>query len=171
MGFVATVIAFERTEVEGVQTPECSVNRDGDETATGHHFSSPGDDAPPLPGDLAMLADDSGAGEAQPVGYQDPSTPGRAAPGEKRIYARSAAGVVACEIWLKSDGSLVVESASGATVELGTDGAVRLANGAGELAIDAAGNVTATTPLGTFGAATHTHTTPFGPSGPPITGT
>jgi hypothetical protein len=54
---------------------------------------------------------------------------------------------------------------------LGPDGSARLGNALGELALDAAGNVTWTTPLGTNGAATHTHTTPFGPSGPPIPGT
>lgn len=171
MGFVAGVTAFARTETQGAQTPEVTVDRDGDETATAHHFAAPGDDAPPLPGDLAFLADDTGSGEAQAVGYQDPSTPGLAAPGEKRIYARSAAGVVAVALWLKGDGTLVVESQSGAVVELGADGAVRIGNALGEVAVDAAGVVTATTPLGTFGAGTHTHATPFGPSGPPIPGT
>lgn len=154
MGFLGAVIAFERATVDGAQAPEVRVDRDGDEVATGHHFSAPGDDSPPLPGDLAYLGDDAGAGSAQAVGYQDPATPGTAAPGERRLYARSAPGVVAVELWLKGDGTLVASNASGAVVELGPDGSVKW-----------------TTPLGTNGAATHQHATPFGPSGPPIVGT
>lgn len=152
-GFLGAVIAFARETVSGSHVPETRVDRDGTDAATTGHFSAPGDDAPPLPGDLAYLADDFGAGNAQAVGYQDPATVGVAAPGEKRIYARSGPGVVACEIWLKADGAIVI------------------AMPLGSLAIDAAGNVTATTPLGTAGALTHTHTTPFGPSGPPIPNT
>ena len=71
---------------------------------------------------------------------------------------------------LGADGSVSIATAS-ASAELGSDGSIDLSNGAGGVAVDAAGNVTFTTPLGTFGAGTHTHTTPFGPSGPPIPGT
>jgi hypothetical protein len=171
MGFLARVISFARTTVDGAQAPEVTVDRDGDEVATGYHFESSGDDAPPLPGDLAYLGDDAGAGAAQAIGYQDPLTPGTAAPGERRIYSRSAPGVVAVELWLKGDGTLVATNPAGGVLELGPDGSARLGNALGELALDAAGNVTWRTPLGTNGAATHTHPTPFGPSGPPIPGT
>jgi hypothetical protein len=171
MGFLGTVVSFSRTVVDGEQAPEVRVDRDADEIATAHHFSPPGDDAPPLPGDLTYLGDDVGAGAAQAVGYQDPSTPGTAAPGERRLYSRSGPGVVAVELWLKGDGTLVASNPAGAVLELGPDGSARLANAIGELALDAAGNVTWTTPLGTNGASTHSHTTPFGPSGPPIPGT
>jgi hypothetical protein len=171
MGFLATVISFVRTVVDGAQAPECRVDRDGDDTATAYHFAAPGDDAPPLTGDLAYLGDDSGAGAAQAVGYQDPFTPGKAAAGERRIYARAAPGVVAIDLWLKRDGTLVATNLAGGVLELGPDGAGRVRNALGELAVDAAGNVTWRTPLGTNGAATHTHATPFGPSGPPIAGT
>lgn len=171
MGFLASVVSFSRTVVDGAQAPECAVDRDGDETVTGGHFGPPGDDSPPLPSDVAYLGDDTGAGAAQITGYQDPATPGLATPGERRLYARSAPGVVAVELWLKSDGTLVARNPTGARLELGADGSARLATGLGELAIDPAGNVTWTTPLGTFGAATHQHATPFGPSGPPLRGT
>lgn len=171
MGFLATVVAFERTTIAGAESPECTVDRDGDETLRAHHFGAPGDDAPPLPGDVGYLGDDAGAGAAQIVAYQDPSTRGVAAPGERRIYSRSGPGVVAVELWLKADGTLVAHNPVGAVLELGPDGSARLANALGELALDAAGNVTWTTPLGTNGAATHVHPTPFGPCGPPIPGT
>jgi hypothetical protein len=172
VGFLGTVIAFERAVVDGAQAPECRVDRDGDETATAHHFTAPGDDAPPLTGDLAYLGDDAGAGAAHAVGYQDPATAGVAAGGERRIYSRSGPGVVAAEVWLKADGTIIARGvAAGAVLELGPDGSGRVGNALGELAVDAVGNVTWTTALGTNGAATHSHSTPFGPSGPPIPGT
>lgn len=151
MGFLATVTAFARTVTGGEQTPE--VTLDHNDGATAYHFAPAGDDAPPLPGDLAFCPDDAGKGGAQVAGYQDPKLAGLASGGDKRIFSRSGPGVVAAEVWLKADGSLVVR------------------NGLGELAIDAAGNVTWKTALGTNGAATHTHGSPFGPTTAPIPGT
>jgi hypothetical protein len=170
MGFLATVVSFTRSVFAGAQAPECTVDRDGGETLTALHLGAPGDDAAPLPGDVAYLGSDEGSGAAQIVAYQDPSTPGVAAPGERRIYSRSGPGVVAAELWLKADGTLVAKNASG-SLELGPDGSGRLVNPLGSIALDAAGLVTWTTPLGTNGAATHQHGTPFGPTTPPIPGT
>jgi hypothetical protein len=153
VGFLATVVSFARTVLAGEQAPECRLDLDGGDASTAHHFSPPGVDAVPLPGDVAYAGDDAGAGKAQIVGYQDPKTAGLAEPGEVRLYSRSGPGVMAVELWLKADGSLVAR------------------NALGELAIDAAGVVSWTTPLGTNGAATHSHSTPFGPSGPPLPGT
>jgi hypothetical protein len=170
MGFLGTVVSFTRAVVGGAQAPEVKIDRGGNDALTAHHFAAPGDDAPPLPGDVAYLGDDAGAGAVQSLAYQDPKTAGVAAAGERRIYSRSGPGVVAGELWLKADGTLVAKNASG-SLELMPDGSLRLGNALGELAVDAAGSVTWKTPLGTFGGATHSHTTPFGPSGPPIPGT
>lgn len=170
MGGLGTVVEFTRAVVEGSQTPEVKVDRAGGDAVTAYHFAPPGDDSQPLPSDLAYLGEDVGAGNAQALGYQDPETPPLAGPGEKRIYARSGAGVASCEVWLKADGSVVVKNDAG-SLELAPDGAATLANQLGSIALDAAGNVTATTPTGTYGAGTHLHPTPFGPSGPPMPGT
>lgn len=153
MGILARVLSFVRSQVDDAQAPEVSVDLDGDETLTALHFTPPGVDAAPLAGDVATLAPSSGKGAVDAVGYQDPATPGEAQPGEVRLYARSAPGAMAVELWLQADGSLVAR------------------NALGELAIDAAGVVTWRTPLGQNGAGTHTHPTPFGPSGAPIPGT
>lgn len=172
MGFLATVVEFLRSTVEGVPTPEAKVDRGGNDTVTGYQFGPPGIDAHPLPGDVAYLGDDLGKGSAQILGYQDPKNAGTAGAGEHRLYSRSSDGLIVAEIWLKADGSILISNAVGAsTVELAADGAIALSNATGGIAVDAAGNVTATTPLGQFGSGTHTHTTPFGPSGPPIPGT
>jgi len=187
MGFLATVVEFLRSSVEGVPTPEAKVDRGGNDTVTGYQFAPAGDDAQPLPGDVAYLGDDLGAGNAQILGYQDPTNAGLAGPGERRLYSRATDGTVTAQVWLKADGSILIANDEGSALlgpdgtisllagsasgELAADGAISLSNASGGLAIDAAGNVVATTPLGTFGAGTHMHTSPFGPTGPPIPGT
>lgn len=172
MGFLATVVEFLRSSDQGTPTPEVKVDRGGADTVTGYHFAPPGTDAPPLAGDVAYLGDDLGAGNAQAVGYQDPKNAGVAGPGEHRIYARDASGTLVAEVWVKADGAILARSVpGGSSVELAADGSISLANATGGLAIDAAGNVVATTPLGTFGAGTHMHLSPFGPTGGPIPGT
>jgi hypothetical protein len=187
MGFVAAVVEFTRSVVDGQQTPEAKVDLGGDDATTAYHFANPGDDSQPLPGDVAYLGEDSGTGNSQIVGYQDPTTAPVAGAGEKRIYARSGAGAVACAVWLKADGSVLVSNDQGAlelkvdgsvtvsnpqgSAELGSDGSVSVGNALGSIKVDAAGSVTWTTPLGTNVAGTHTHLSPFGPTGPPIPGT
>lgn len=105
---IARVVAFARTVVEGAQAPEVRVDDGSGAASTPYHFAPPGDDSPPLPGDVVHVAEASGAGFGSAVGYQDPDTEPQAAPGERRLYARSGPGVVACEVWLKADGSIEV---------------------------------------------------------------
>jgi hypothetical protein len=153
MGSLGNVVEFLRSVVAGAQAPTVKVDRGGNDSVGGGHFSAPGDDSPPLSGDLAYLGSDQGAGAVQMLGYQDPLTAPKAAAGEKRIYARSGPGVVACEVWLKADGTVLVSNGLGG-IELAPDG-----------------SVTFTTSLGTFGADSHSHPSPFGPLGAPIPGT
>jgi hypothetical protein len=172
MGYLANVAEFQRKADQGTPTPEVKCDNGDGDPVTGGHFAPPGTDAPPLPGDVAYLGEDLGKGNAQAVAYQDPKNAGVAAAGEHRTYARAGDGSIVGEIWQKGDGSILVRSVLGASsAELCADGAIALSNAAGGLTIDAAGNVTATTPLGTFGAGTHGHNSPFGPIGPPIPGT
>jgi hypothetical protein len=170
VGSLGDVKEFTRSVVEGKQTPEVKVDRGGDDAISAYHFAPAGDDSQPLPSDLAYLGEDTGTGNAQALGYQDPDSAPVAGAGEKRIYARSGPGVVACEIWLKADGTVLLKNAQG-SLELTVDGTARLSNALGSLELAAAGGATVTTPLGTFGATTHMHTSPFGPTGPPIPGT
>lgn len=150
MGFLATVLSFSRRVVSGAQAPEARVDRGGGNTMTAFHFSAPGDDSHPLPGDVAYLGDDAGRGATQVLGYQDAETAPVAGAGEKRIYARSGPGEVSAEVWLKADGSLLLK------------------NEKGSIELQITGHVKVSTPLGAYDWATHTHQTPFGPSGPPI---
>lgn len=160
MAFIAQVLSFTRAVVNGLQTPELKVDKGGGNTATPGHFADPGDDSQPLATDDAICVENGKRSES--VGYQDPHTDPKAGPGEKRVYSRSGPGVVACEVWLKSTGELVIENAAG-TITLATDGTVDI-NGA---VIDLAGNVTTALQISLD---THTHPSPFGPTGPPLPG-
>lgn len=162
MAFIADVLSFIRETVNGQQTPRVKVDQGGENTSTPGHFADAGDDSQPLPTDVAVCVDGPGSGSAQVVGYQDPTSAPKAGAGEKRIYSRSGPGVVACEVWLKSNGELVIENAAG-IITLATDGTVDI-NGA---VIDLAGNVTTALQISLD---THTHPTPFGPTGPPLPG-
>jgi len=180
------LIEFTRATVEGKQTPEAKVDLGGDDAATAGHFSAPGDDSFPLAGDVVFLGDDKGTGNSQILGYQDPDSAPVAGEGEKRIYARSGPGVVACAVWLKKDGVVLIKNAQG-SLELKADGGVFVSNAQGSLELTAAGTckvsnaqgsielaageITVTTPLGTYGASSHQHVSPFGPTGPPIPNT
>jgi len=164
------VVEFTRSAIAGAQASEVKLDRGGEDAVTAYHFAPPGDDSQPLPGDVAYLGDDEGAGTGQALGYQDPRTAPLAGAGDKRIYARSGAGVASCQVWLKADGSVLISNDQGA-VELKPDGTALVSNAQGSIELAASGAVTVTTPLGTFGADTHMHTTPFGPSGGPIPGT
>ena len=93
----------------------------GGQNVTVPHYAAPGDDALPLPGDSAAIEDSAGAGAEQAVGYADTRNEGKAAPGEKRLYARDTTGQVVGEVWLKGDGAIVAENAGG-TVTLSPDG-------------------------------------------------
>jgi hypothetical protein len=152
-GSLGEVVEFVRVITNGQQTPEAKIDLGADDAATAGHFSAVGDDSYPLLGDLVYLGDGTGAGSAEILGYQDPTTLPKATAGEKRIYSRSGPGVVACEVHLKSDGTVVVSNTLG-RLELLPDG-----------------NVTVTTPLGSYGVATHVHGSPFGPTTAPIPNT
>ncbi|MCP4604481.1 MAG: hypothetical protein GY847_28825 [Proteobacteria bacterium] len=86
---------------------------------------------------------------------------------------------------LKDDGTVELTTLNNATVTLATSGAIAIENSAGSAEIDASGNVTVDGPVikvGGSGASepalqgtkfivkfnAHTHTTAFGPSGPPV---
>jgi hypothetical protein len=109
-----------------------------DDTAT--HGQPPGVDALPLPDDYAITVEDVGTGNVLAVGYIDPDNKGTAVAGEFRVYARNSSGAVVCDVHLKADGTVVVNG--------GTESAVK-------------GDTFKTT----YDA--HTHSTAFGPSGPP----
>lgn len=137
---------------------------DGD-TGTNDRFSCPGDDSPPLPGDDVALVEGSRSGSENAVGYSDQSLDGIASPGEKRCYSRTSAGALAASIWLKGDGTIVVQSelaAAGGVIEIAPSGVVTV-NGAAT--IDTSGEVIGKSdvPATQVGLTTHQTASPMGP--------
>lgn len=137
MSRVAEVIAIDRS------AEPAAVKVDPEDPCTPDHYQPAGDDALPLKGDFAAVSDDEeGSSSGECVGYHDPVDANRkAAPGEKRIYARSPDGVCVGEIWLKGDGTLALKSTLATVggsieikpsgeivangVEIGTDGVIK----------------------------------------------
>ena len=105
MARIATVIDSTRVSLDGVEYTLVKV--DETDTVQAPHFADAGDDSLPLPGDMAAL-DESEADELRATGYNDPTNAGVALPGEKRMYARDADGVIVGVIYLRASGLIDV---------------------------------------------------------------
>lgn len=109
MGAVSQVLSTDGKDVKA--------SRGNENNVTARHFTAAGDDSHPLPGDYCALSSASGTGRQTAVGYMDKVNPPKAAPGEKRIYARDESGAVVCEMWLKNSGEINISTeSSGADV-------------------------------------------------------
>jgi hypothetical protein len=144
MSRIATVLSFERTEVDDAQVSEVKVDPGGGANVTAQHFAPPGDDSHPLPGDFVATTASPGSGNEHATGYVDPANEPQSGPGEKRIYARNGDGAVTAVVWLKSDGEVLVESVEGGSViRIAPDGGVHLGDASGAAKIPRADRVDA----------------------------
>lgn len=170
---VAIVVKATRTTDEGAHVVDVEADPGGGNNATLDHFTPPGIDALPLPGDAAAIGDGAGTGVEQTTGYNDPKNEGKARPGEIRVYARREAdGSVVCDVWLKGDGSIRGENEAGGYFELKADGSFEV-NGVKVTltgAVEAPLEITAMAAAVPVKLSTHTHPTGTGPSGPPMPG-
>lgn len=175
MGLIGRLLAFSRGTRKGAQVAMSKIDPGGGYNVTSEHFGAPGDDGQPLPGDYVVAVRVPRTGGSVAVGYLDPTNAGQAGPGERRLYSRAADGALMAWIWLKADGSVVIENDGGGSIVMAPGGDIVL-NG---VTIDTAGNITtsATIEGGTVRTAagidldTHTHsgvTTGGGNSGPPV---
>lgn len=169
---VAEVLSVTRTEVDGVHVTDIKADPGGGDNITAQHFATAGDDSHPLPGDSVVMVPEGGSGTEVAVGYLDPKNEPEAQAGERRLYSRDEDGAIQAVIWLKNDGSILIDNGSG-TVELAAGGDVTI-NG---VTIDTSGNisapgeVTAMADAAPVNLSTHQHPTAMGPSGPPTPGT
>jgi hypothetical protein len=171
---VAIVLKSERTTEDGAHVVDVEADLGGEDIATLDHFTPPGVDALPLPGDAAALSSGAGTGREQTTGYNDTKSAGKALPGEIRVYARREAdGSVVCDVWLKGDGSIRGENVAGGYFELKADGSFEVNGVKISLlgAVEAPLEVTAMAAAVPVKLSTHTHPTGTGPSGPPMPGT
>ena len=157
MGELAKLLSFVRRVRRDANVSDAKVDTGGGPNITAEHFSTPGDDSHPLPGDFVLLVRVQQTGRSAAAGYLDPLNEQTAGPGERRLYARDSAGAIVSTIWLKNtgevlinnglgsvklrpDGGTIVET-PGATFDVGADGTVKTDNGAGSIELQASGNV------------------------------
>ena len=139
MGRVVKVLSFKRFVRNGVNVSDVKADRGGSDTRTLEHFSAPGDDSQPLPGDYAAALPQAGTGRDSAVGYVDPVNEPKSGPGEKRVYARDPdTGAVVGEVWLKNDGGVVLVNDK-AALTLSAAGGIKGENAAGEYELTPAG--------------------------------
>lgn len=173
----AIVVSTHREAVESKPVTEVRLDTGGN-AVTADHFDGAGEDALPLPGDVAEYGYGAPAGSLEIIGYHDPKNQGLAGPGEKRIYARNPnSGTIVCQILLGSGGAINIDGlVNGGTAVLDPSDGSWTING---VRIDKQGNITtpgevmamSTGPGTGVKLSTHVHPTGTGPSGPPTTGT
>jgi hypothetical protein len=104
MGLIGKILSFVRQMRNGANVSDVKSTIAGKYPVTPEHYSSPGDDSHPLPGDYDFLVPTKQKGRMAAVGYVDPNNTQAAQAGEKRIYARDSSGVEIVQLHLKNDG-------------------------------------------------------------------
>ncbi len=153
MGVTAVVKGFDRFTTGSANFSRVTIDPGAGANQDAIHYSDPGDDSQPLSDDLVAASSNLSTNGQNAVGYVDIKNPGITQPGEKRIYARDADGVITASFYLQNDGTIV------------------LANDNATITISAAGNFDFTGGTFTINGqpfATHTHNAgdPPGQTGP-----
>jgi hypothetical protein len=128
MGRIAVVESIARVSDADGETLEAKCDMGGGDIATPDVAGAAGDDSPPRPGDVAVLMTVPGGSDYVVVGFIDTENAGKAAEGERYLYARDGGGAPVCSIWLKSDGSIVLDGPG--RIEIKSNGQVDINNGA-----------------------------------------
>ncbi len=140
MGLIALLKSFTRVVRNGAQASDVKIDPSGGANLTVEHFAPPGDDSNPLPNDFVVAVSIPRTGGWAAVGYIDPLNVPKAAPGEKRIYARDPSdGSDIVDLWLKNDGTGILSNANG-SVTLSPDGGIKGDNGSGSFELQSGGN-------------------------------
>lgn len=112
MARIGLLKKFTRLVRRGAQVNDVEFDPGGKALITGEGFAAAGDDSHPLVESDYILADDlPKSGNEAVMGYVDPINPGKAEPGDKRIYSRRTSdGLYIAEGWLKNDGTIIHNS-------------------------------------------------------------
>ncbi len=135
------LLSFIRGTRNSAKLSDVKLDPGGGPNVTAEHFSAPGDDSYPLAGDYVVNVSIQRSGGSAVVGYLDPKNDQKAAAGEKRIYARKADGSSVVDLWLKNDGTAVLENANG-KITLAADGSIKGENSNGDIELASNGNIT-----------------------------
>jgi hypothetical protein len=154
-GLITRLLSFVRSSrLNNAKVSESTIDPGGGANRTADHYSAPGDDAHPLPGDYVCVLRTQQQGRTAAVGYLDSVNAGVAAAGDKRIYSRSESGTPVTQVWLRNDGTVLIDNGTG-SIAMAASGDVTI-NG---VLISAAGEVTIPASLVLAGKqiAAHTH--------------
>lgn len=135
MGLVGKLLSFSKTALSRL----AKVNPGGGYNVTADHFSCPGDDSQPLAGDYVAMSSTRRSGVYVAIGYLDTQNLLKAEAGEKRIYARESSGAQVCEVWLKSDGQVVIQNGN-CSFEVSPEGTIKGSNHNGIFRLDEGGD-------------------------------
>ncbi len=118
MGLIQEVIESSRETVDGRAFLE--IRAGSDHGVSAPLFNPPGFDSQPLRDDLILLHQTTDQGGGAYAGSVDLANPGKAEPGEGRIYARKSDGTVIAEIWAKADGVIQILPGPGVRCQVGS---------------------------------------------------
>ena len=114
MGRIAKLLSFVRARRNGLIISDVKVDPGGGPNVTAEHFSPPGEDAHPLPGDYVVTSGVRGTGREAVIGYVDPKNESKAQPGDKLVYSREPSedggGRIISEQWFKNDGTILTKA-------------------------------------------------------------
>ncbi len=142
MGAIALIKSIANVLKRGAHSVEIEVDLGGGEINTTILVLNPGVDAKPLPSDYAYVSPTRKTGEFAAVGFVDIKNESVAGEGEHRIYGRTADGVVVCQVWAKSDGTVLIDNDKG-NFELKSDGTVLIDNDEGSFELQPSGDILA----------------------------
>jgi hypothetical protein len=143
MGMMVVVNGTDRVIANGEDKDHgtlVTVSAAAKDDITVEHFSPPGVDAPPMPGDFAGTFEGTASGEFIAAGYVDVKNAGTAEPGDVRIYSRDANGAPVAEVQILGLGDISLETGT-TMIEITAEGAVNIANASGSIVLAANGTV------------------------------
>lgn len=135
MGLMGTIKSFVRSVRNAANISSIKLDN-ARIISTADHFADAGDDSFPLIDDYVVLVDIEGTGQNAAIGYADTKNEKKSEAGDKRIYGRNSDGDEVNEVWLKNDGSVILQNENG-KFELESGGNVVI-NG---VTIDTDGNI------------------------------
>jgi len=113
MGETAIIHNIIRTLRNGVTNTDITVDPGGGANITEEQFQPTGTDSQPLPGDYVIGVSVKSTGRKTAIAFLDPANAPQSGPGEHRTYSRDSSGTPVTEIWLKNDGSIMINNDNG----------------------------------------------------------
>lgn len=141
MGLIGKILSFTRVNRNNAKLSDVKVDVGGGEIITAEYSHSPNSESFPLVDDYAVLEKVPRTGGYVVVSFIETDAVQKVALGERRLYARSGRDEI-CQIWLKNDGSILADNASG-SFELKPTGAISGVNSSGYFELEALGDFVA----------------------------